>query len=93
MIVFVRFLSWVEVGETDCIKFRKSPIRNRVLETRFPGGIHITYKLPRHTQLEIESLRLDFQMDAKWQERHIKSDPNMKTKSLRLGLQAQNRVS
>lgn len=49
--------------------------------------------LPFGIQMEIESLRLDFHLDAKWQERHIRSHPNIKTESLRLDLQPQNRVS
>ena len=36
--------------------------------------------------LETESLRLDFQVDAKWQISHIRSNPNIKTEPQRLDL-------
>ena len=71
----------------ECFKFEKSPIRNRVIETRFPGGFHVDHpRLPRHTQVEMEPLRLDFLVDAKWQLCHIRSDENIKTEPKRLDL-------
>ena len=38
-----------ESGEIDCVKFKKNHIRNRVLETRFPGGFHVGH--PCHIQI------------------------------------------
>ena len=42
--------------------------------------------------LEIESLRLDFQVDATWEKSHIKHDQSMKIESQKLNLKALNRV-
>ena len=86
-----------ESGETECVKFKKSPIRNRVLETRFPSGFYVGH--PRHIKIATSHTtrnrvsKTRFTDGCQVHERHIKFDPNIKTKSLRLGLQAQNRVS